>query len=725
VRFNRSLFALLIVFAVNCPPSIASTDLTLNFSGATSQVLQGHSGTGSGSGTISPYGSAIANVSANGLDVVTVSITISLANGDYFQATTQSASGDGNTVTGTATIVGATGQFSGISGALNFTLTFSPSGSAGTFTLTGYGSVGSGQQTLVVSQTGVRFHLTAGTGVPPPQTILVSNSGTGSLAFTATSSTLSGNRTWLSVTPTTGTGTAAAPAAVNIAVDPTGLGAGNYYGLVDLAATGATNSPQLVEVVLNVLDPGVDVRALIDPTGLIFVARSGSNPAPQTVQLGNPSDDTWMLITQPIFQQGNGWFSVSPASGALLSDQTLPLTVSIDTTSLTPGTYNGTLQVQIAGEPAPDPVAILLLVLPPVSTSQFLPKPSALGSCTPSELLPVFTLLGNSFQTPAAWPAPLQVNVVDNCGAPMIAGSVDATFSSGDPELALAPIGGGQWAATWAPHKIAGGQVTITVNAQVATPSITGMAQLTGSVTANLTTPVMNGAGVVSAASFKPVAVAPGSFISIFGANLATGLSSSPALPLETALGGTLALMGDQLLPLQFTSTGQINAIVPYGMPVNATQQLLIQQSNAYSLPASMTIAVAQPAVFTQDQSGQGAGIIVVVKPDQTQFLATPASPASAGDALVIYCAGLGEVSPAVPAGSAAPTSSLSTTVNTTTAAIGGQPAPVLFSGLAPGFAGLYQVDVLVPPGIASAPNVPVILTVGGISSPPVTVAIK
>ena len=725
MRLYHSFFALLILFTSNCSSSLASTDLTLNFSGTTSQILLGHSGTGSGSGTISPYGSASANFSANGANVVTVSITISLPNGDNFQATTDSASGAGNAVTGTATIVSATGQLNGISGTLNFTLTFAPSGSGGAFTLTGYGSVGSGQQTLVVSQTGVRFHLTAGTGVPPAQPILVSNSGTGSLAFTATSSTLSGNQTWLSVTPTTGTATAAAAATVNITVNPAGLAAGDYYGLVDVASTGATNSPQLVEVVLNVLDPGVDVTALIAPTGLIFVARAGSNPTPQTVQLGNPSDDTWMLITQPIFQQGNGWFSVSPASATVPSDGTLALTVSVDTSSLAPGTYNGTLQIQIAGEPAPDPVQILLLLLPPVSTSQSRPKPSATGSCTPTQLLPVFTLLGNSFQTPAAWPAPVQVNVVDDCGQPMLSGTVDATFSSGDPELALASIGGGQWAATWAPHRVGGGQVTITVNAKVAAPALTGMAQLSGNVTPNLTTPVMSSVGVVSAASFIHMPIAPGSFISIFGTNLATGLSSSTKLPLETALGGTLALMGDELLPLQFTSTGQINAIVPYDIPVNGTQPLLIQQHNAYSLPQPIPVVVAQPAIFTQNQSGEGAGIMVGVKPDQTQFLVTPATPASAGDALVIYCAGLGAVSPAIPAGSAAPTSALSHTVNTTTVKLEGQPAQVLFSGLAPGFAGLYQVNVMVPSGITPGANAPVILTVGGISSSPVTVAIK
>ena len=108
MRFYHPFIALLLAFATNCSNCLASTNLTLNFSGTTSQILQEHSGTGSGTGTISPYGDATANFSTNGADVVTVSITISLPGGDNFQATTESASGAGNTVTGTATIIGAT-----------------------------------------------------------------------------------------------------------------------------------------------------------------------------------------------------------------------------------------------------------------------------------------------------------------------------------------------------------------------------------------------------------------------------------------------------------------------------------------------------------------------------------------------------------------------------------------------------------------------------------------
>ena len=86
-------------------------------------------------------------------------------------------------------------------------------------------------------------------------------------------------------------------------------------------------------------------------------------------------------------------------------------------------------------------------------------------------------------------------------------------------------------------------------------------------------------------------------------------------------------------------------------------------------------------------------------------------NPASANDVLVIYCAGLGDVNPPVVAGSAAV---LSMTVNPVTVAIGGQAAAVDFAGLAPGFAGLYQVNAHVPSGIKAANDVPLQISVLG-----------
>ena len=112
-------------------------------------------------------------------------------------------------------------------------------------------------------------------------------------------------------------------------------------------------------------------------------------------------------------------------------------------------------------------------------------------------------------------------------------------------------------------------------------------------------------------------------------------------------------------------------------------------------------------------------------RPDGAQFLNTASAPATSGDTLVIYCAGLGGVNPAVPDGSAAPSSPPSRTINPVTVTIAGQTAPVAFSGLVPGFAGLYQVNVTVPSGISPAADVPLVVTVGGASSPAVTLAIR
>jgi uncharacterized protein (TIGR03437 family) len=77
--------------------------------------------------------------------------------------------------------------------------------------------------------------------------------------------------------------------------------------------------------------------------------------------------------------------------------------------------------------------------------------------------------------------------------------------------------------------------------------------------------------------------------------------------------------------------------------------------------------------------------------------LVTASSPARAGEVIVIYATGLGPVSPQVPVGTAAPLLPSSVTVFTPKVLIGGVDARVVFSGLAPGMAGVYQLNVWVP----------------------------
>jgi uncharacterized protein (TIGR03437 family) len=82
-------------------------------------------------------------------------------------------------------------------------------------------------------------------------------------------------------------------------------------------------------------------------------------------------------------------------------------------------------------------------------------------------------------------------------------------------------------------------------------------------------------------------------------------------------------------------------------------------------------------------------------------------------------------VTPSVPAGSAASTTTLAYTDSTVMATVGGINAQVLFSGLAPGWVGLYRVKVIVPAGVAPGSNVPLALTAAGAASVATTVAIK
>ena len=175
-------------------------------------------------------------------------------------------------------------------------------------------------------------------------------------------------------------------------------------------------------------------------------------------------------------------------------------------------------------------------------------------------------------------------------------------------------------------------------------------------------------------------------------------------------------------LPLRLASDGLITAMLPYDIAVNATHQVIVQRDSAYSVPEPVTVAAAGPAVFTQDS---GAGLVTDILPDGTQFTVDADHPASAGDTLVIFCAGLGTVDPPVDAGAVTPDSPPSAATNPVTVTIGGQPADVSFAGLAPGSVGIYQVNVTVPQGIAAAPDVPVVVSVGGQDSPSATVALQ
>jgi uncharacterized protein (TIGR03437 family) len=586
------------------------------------------------------------------------------------------------------------------------------------------------QPSLLLPQSGLRFQAVAGGTSTSPQTIVVLNGGVGTLDFTASASTLAGGN-WLSVSPSSGSSSASGPSSVTVSVNPGGLQPGNYYGKVVFSASGAANSPQFASVVLNVVSPANSPGVFVGPTGLIFVGSAGGDdPAAQTVTITNPSPNALSYLVTPFSNGAANWLTASPGSGSV--DATQPASVSVQTTlqGLSPGFYIGDLTVTIvpstgATSAAPQVmhIEVLLLVLPPGESSSVRlgPQPHA-TACTPSKLLPVFTLLGTGFSSAVGWPTAIEVTVVDDCGNPLVSGSVTVTFSSGDPALSLASIGGGMWSATWNTTHTAS-SVTITAQAQEAQPALTGKAAIGGTVQLTTAVPVVSSGGVVSAANFganQPLA--PGSFAAIFGSNLSTGLNESTQLPLSLQLGGTAVVLAGAQLPLLFTSGQQVNVVVPYNVPVNSTQQLVVQNGKAISIPQSVVIAAAQPAIFTQNGSGTGAALVDVFQSDGTELPVN--SSVTGGDVIILYCSGLGAIDPPVAAGSQAPASPLSHTVNPVTVTIGQAKAQVLFAGLAPSFAELYQVNVQIPSGLPSGTAV-LTLSVGGQQSAPVSITVK
>jgi uncharacterized protein (TIGR03437 family) len=120
-----------------------------------------------------------------------------------------------------------------------------------------------------------------------------------------------------------------------------------------------------------------------------------------------------------------------------------------------------------------------------------------------------------------------------------------------------------------------------------------------------------------------------------------------------------------------------------------------------------------------------GAGMVMVVQPDGSRQAADADHPASAGDRISIFCAGLGDVDRSFAAGVAAPDTPPMRTRNPVAVTILDRQAQVTFAGLAPSLAGIYQVDAIVPSNLAPAADVSPIVIAAGRASDPVTMPVQ
>ena len=241
--------------------------------------------------------------------------------------------------------------------------------------------------------------------------------------------------------------------------------------------------------------------------------------------------------------------------------------------------------------------------------------------------------------------------------------------------------------------------------------------------------PVLATNGAVSSANpLGGGTASPGSLVSLYGTHFTGPLEQAVALPLPDTLGNAIVTVAGRAAPLYFVSPGQINFQVPYETSTNGVAALTVSQGQLAGNSILLSMARVSPALFATNQQGSGQGAIRIAN---STTIAAPVGafsdshPVQAGDVIEIYCTGLGTVTPSGVTGAAATSTPLQTTTLQPTVTIGGQAAQVLFSGLAPGSAGLYQVNVTIPNGVTVGSAVPVVLTIGGVLSNTVTVAVQ
>jgi uncharacterized protein (TIGR03437 family) len=204
--------------------------------------------------------------------------------------------------------------------------------------------------------------------------------------------------------------------------------------------------------------------------------------------------------------------------------------------------------------------------------------------------------------------------------------------------------------------------------------------------------------GIINAGSSAPftAGLAPGELLNLYGANLAPGIQVSSA-PFSTTFGKVRVMINGIPAPIYYTYPTVLAVIVPYGITGNiATVQVF--NDTVPSNAVTTWISKSAPGVLTQTADGLGYGDAVHL--DGT--LVNAGNPAQIGESVSVYLTGLGAVSPTIADGAVGPTNPLATTPVDAIVYIDTVQATVGYSGLAPGLAGLYQINLTVPAGLTA-----------------------
>jgi uncharacterized protein (TIGR03437 family) len=214
----------------------------------------------------------------------------------------------------------------------------------------------------------------------------------------------------------------------------------------------------------------------------------------------------------------------------------------------------------------------------------------------------------------------------------------------------------------------------------------------------------LNPAGVVNAASFAPFTaqISPGEFLTLYGSGLAP-TTASASLPFPIIFNGVQVMINDVAAPIYYVSPTQISVVVPYLTTSDSTAEIYVVNNGTNSDLVSEFTGSTSVGAFTNPAGG--LGYAAALHPDYSVI--SKSSPAQIGETVAVYLTGMGAVLPRVADGAAAPSNPPSVTLAVPVVYLldtSGNylQAPVGFSGLAPGFAGLYQINFTIPAGLAA-----------------------
>jgi uncharacterized protein (TIGR03437 family) len=396
--------------------------------------------------------------------------------------------------------------------------------------------------------------------------------------------------------------------------------------------------------------------------------------------------------------------AVALSLGLDLGNSPSSVTLALDKPTLNiPTGATGTFTLTLSG---PVPAAAIYggaVTVTGQNVAMRIPFAYVVGTGVPANLIP---LSGSGFSATVGESYPLSVRLVDSsglavAGAPVVfrasrLGTVrDTTTTTNQYGIATTQATGSQ-----------PGSSTYIANGGGFSTSVSGFARRP---------PAISPGGIISAGiADLSGPVAPGSYISIYGSNLSdTGQLAPDSSRLPLAINYTIVSFdvpsAGISVPghLTYAGPGQVNVQVPWEL--QGQSSALVKVTLDYSFGAVYTLALADyvPALF----GGTRAAAL-----DASNRGIDDNNPVPRGQVVQLFANGLGPVTNPPASGDPASGTTLSETTRRPVVTIGGQPAEILFSGLAPGFPGLYQINARIPSGIATG-VADVTVSIGGKTS--------